>query len=144
MRAINQAGLALIMSFESFRTGPYLDEGNTWTIGYGHTSGVTEQSSIITEEEAEALLRADIATAEASVAELVTVPLTDNQYAALVSLVYNAGSAPLSRMLGVRLNRQDYQGAADEFLRWRLAGGLVSDGLVRRREAERALFLTPD
>jgi lysozyme len=136
MRPINAAGLRLIMSFESFSASPYQDEGGVWTIGYGHTPPVTEA-------EAEQLLRQDLKTAQESVARLVTAPLTDNQYAAVVSLVYNAGPEPLRRTLGAKLNAGDAS-AAQEFLRWRLAGGMVSDGLVRRREAERALFRTPD
>jgi lysozyme len=144
MRSINQAGLDLIKSFESFRAEPYRDEDGIWTIGYGHTRQVTGDSQAVAEEQAEALLRQDILVAEVSVCGLITAALNENQYAALVSLVYNAGPAPLTRMLGIRLNKQDYRGAADEFLRWRLAGGMVSDGLVRRRQAERALFLTPE
>jgi lysozyme len=144
MRPINQAGLALIISFESFSAGPYLDEGGVWTIGYGHTQDVTKDSPAITQGEGEELLRQDLTVAENSVEKLVKVTLSDNQYAALVSLVYNAGSAPLVRMLGAKLNRGDYAGAADEFLRWRIVDGLVSDGLVRRRNAERALFLAAD
>jgi len=143
MRPINAAGLRLIMSFESFSASPYQDEGGVWTIGYGHTQGVTRATPPVTEAEAEQLLRQDLKTAQESVARLVTAPLTDNQYAAVVSLVYNAGPEPLRRTLGAKLNAGDAS-AAQEFLRWRLAGGMVSDGLVRRREAERALFRTPD
>jgi len=144
MRPINEVGLRLIKSFESFRANAYLDESGVWTIGYGHTHDVTENTSAVTEPEAEILLRQDIASAEESVEQLIAVVLGDNQYAALVSLVFNTGPAPLKRMLGARLNAGDYAGAAQEFLRWRLSGGIVSDGLVRRREAERTLFLTPD
>ncbi len=144
MRRINQAGLELIKSFESFRSEPYEDEVDVWTIGYGHTQNVGRTTAAVTQVQAEQLLREDIAAAEDSVCRLVTVGLSDNQYAAVVSLVYNTGTAPLRRMLGVKLNAGDYAGAAREFIRWRLAGGLVSDGLVRRREAERALFATPD
>lgn len=144
MRAINQAGLDLIKSFEGFSAEPYQDEGDVWSIGYGHTKNVTPDTSPITESEAEILLRDDLSDAENSVCNLIAAPLTDNQYAALVSLVYNAGLEPLKRMLGTKLNQQDYIGTANEFLRWRIAGGIVSDGLVRRRNAERTLFLTPD
>jgi lysozyme len=142
MRTINSVGLALVKSFEQFRAQPYQDEGGVWTIGYGHTDHIGPDSPALSEAEAEALLRRDLSEAEESVCALVHVPLNDNQYAALVSLVYNAGPAPLSRGLGMRLNAGDYAGVADEFLRWRLAGGMVSDGLLRRRTAERALFLT--
>jgi len=143
MRSINDAGLALIKSFESFRSEPYQDEGGIWTIGYGHTEGVTEDSDDITEAQAETLLCGDLQSAEDAVSRLITVDLDDNQYAALVSLTFNAGTAPLMRTLGQKLNAGDYAGAAEQFAAWRLAGGIVSDGLVRRRAAERELFLTP-
>lgn len=144
MRPINQAGLRLVMSFESFRAEPYRDESGVWTIGYGHTEDVTQESQPVTTEEARGLLQEDLRVAESTVCRLVKVALSDNQYAALVSLVFNTGQAPLSRTLGAKLNAGDYAAAGQEFLRWRLSGGMVSDGLARRREAERELFMTPD
>jgi lysozyme len=144
MRSVNAAGIALIKSFESFRSLPYQDEDGIWTIGYGHTKGVTRCMPAITEWQGEDFLKQDLLDAQAAVDRYVTVTLNDNQYAALVSLVFNVGPQPLKRTLGTMLNDQNYTGTADEFLRWRLANGLISDGLVRRREAERALFLTPD
>ena len=144
MRSVNQAGLRLLKHFEGFRAQPYEDVSGVWTIGYGHTQGVGPDTGRVDECGAETLLRTDIAAAEQAVCRLVSVPLGDNQYAALVSLVFNAGHAPLRKMLGAMLNDGDYAGAADQFLRWRLAGGMVSDGLVRRRNAERRLFLLPD
>jgi hypothetical protein len=73
---------------------------------------------------------------------VVKVPLTQNQFDALVSLVYNIGQTAFSNStLLKKLNAKDYQGAADQFLRWNKGGGKVMKGLVRRREAERALFL---
>jgi len=142
-RSIDVAGLALIKSFEGFRATAYQDEAGVWTIGYGHTAGVTESSPAITEPQGELLLRADLQTAEESVEHFIGVDLNDNQFSALVSLVYNTGAAPLRRTLGQKLNDGDYDGAAHEFQRWRRAGGMVSDGLVRRRKAEADLFMTP-
>ncbi len=72
----------------------------------------------------------------------VTVPLNQNQFDALVSLTYNIGSGAFNNStLLKKLNKGDYQGAADQFLVWNKAGGKVMKGLVRRREAEQALFL---
>jgi|GEM_PF-5624727 len=95
----------------------------------------------VTPEDAEVLLRADMAEAEAAVERLVKRPLTDRQFAALVSLVYNVGAGELakSRLLE-KLNRGDYRGAAEEF-DWIRAGDEVQPGLVTRRAAERAMFL---
>ncbi|WP_312069487.1 lysozyme, partial [Acinetobacter sp.] len=78
----------------------------------------------------------------ASVNNLVKVPLSQNQFDALVSLTYNIGSTAFKNStLLKKLNAKDYAGAADQFLRWNKGGGKVLKGLVRRREAERALFL---
>jgi lysozyme len=144
MRSVNAAGVTLIKSFESFSATPYKDEDGVLTIGYGHTKDVTADMPAITEWQGEDFLKQDLQDAQADIAAKVKVSLTDNQYAALVSLVFNVGPVPLEKTLGTMLSDQNYTGCADEFLRWRMSGGMVSDGLVRRREAERALFLTPD
>lgn len=143
MRVINVAGLNLIKSFEGFRAKPYQDSAGVWTIGYGHTRGVSEAYPEITIEQAEDLLASDLTAAESAVEHFIHVPLNENQYAALVSLVFNAGTGPLLKSLGKFLNGKSYGAAAEEFAKWRIAGGTVSDGLVRRRAAERKLFLTP-
>ena len=143
MRVIGDAGLALIKSFEGLRLGPYMDSAGTWTIGYGHTRDVTQESDVITETEADDLLHEDLAFAELEVSRTAKVDLNQNQFDALVSLVFNVGSSPLFMTLGKKLNLGDYEGVAEEFLVWNHAGGLVIDGLTRRREAEKQLFLTP-
>lgn len=121
---------------------PYQDGGGVWTQGYGHTRGITASSSAITEDEALQLLADDLQTAEVEVSRIIRVSLNDNQFAALVSLVFNCGSAPLLMTLGKKLNSGDYDGAGDSFLVWDHIGGVVSDGLERRREAEKELFNT--
>lgn len=141
-RSINAAGLELIKSFEGFRSYPYRDSAGMWSIGYGHTKDVNEWTTPVTEDAAEDYLRDDVADAEASVEDWIEVPLNDNQFSALVSLVYNVGTAPLIRTLGILLNESNYTAAADEFLKWDYADGVVSEGLARRRAAERELFLT--
>lgn len=142
IRPISQAGLNLIRDFEGRRLNAYQDAVGVWTIGYGHTR-TAYPGQRITEAGAVALLREDIATFERAVSQAVQVPLTDNQYAALVSFAFNVGSGALnSSTLLRRLNAGDYYGAANELLRWNRAGGRELYGLTRRREAERSLFLS--
>lgn len=142
MRQINKAGLDLIKSFEGLRLKAYQDSVGVWTIGYGHTKTATP-GMVISEPEAEAMLRNDLAEAQGAVERLVKQPLNDNEYAALVSFVFNLGSGNFSRStLLKKLNAGNRKGAADQFLVWNKAGGKVLAGLTRRRQAERALFIT--
>lgn len=144
----NQAGLTLIKSFEGFVPHPYQDPIGVWTIGYGSIFGldnkrVTADHPTITEEQAVDLLVRDMTRAEQSVERNIKVPLSDNQFAALVSFVYNLGGGALQRStLRMKLNREEYFSAADEFPKWCRANGKVLKGLVRRRNEERQLFLT--
>lgn len=141
MRRINKAGLDLIKSFEGLRLKAYKDAVGVWTIGYGHTKTATP-GTVISEPEAESLLLNDLAEAQGAVERLVKQPLNDNEYAALVSFVFNLGSGNLSRSTLLRkLNAGDRKGASDQFLVWNKAGGKVLAGLTRRRQAERDLFL---
>ncbi|NJO39832.1 MAG: lysozyme [Cyanobacteria bacterium CRU_2_1] len=143
-RRINAKGLRLLKSFEGLRLEAYLDPVGIWTIGYGTTSGIGP-GMVITEAEAEAFLRRDLRRFEGAVIDLVTVPVTDDQFSALVSFTYNVGEGALAGSTLLRLlNRGDYQGAADQLLRWNQGDGEVLPGLTRRRRAERALFLGQD
>lgn len=147
-RTINDAGLALIKKFEGCVLEAYPDPGtggDPWTIGVGHTGPEVEPGMTITEAEAMDLLRRDLDAAEAGVERLVQVYVTDNQFSAMVSLAFNIGLGAFGRSTLLRLlNSSDDQGAADQFAVWKRSGGRVMDGLVRRRAAERDLFLTPD
>lgn len=139
-------GIDLITSFEGTRFNAYDDGVGVWTIGTGTTvypNGVkVKQGDTCTPEQAKAYFKHDLAKFEKTVNNSVTVPLTQNQFDALVSLTYNIGSGAFNNStLLKKLNKGDYQGAADQFLAWNKAGGKVMKGLVRRREAERALFL---
>ena len=97
----------------------------------------------ISETEAEALLLRDLETSEGWVSRLIKTALTENQYSALTSFTFNLGAGALQRStLRMKLNRGEFQNAADEFPKWRMAGGRILAGLVRRRAAERALFLS--
>jgi lysozyme len=131
----------MIKGFEGFRAYPYTCPGGSLTIGYGTTIKPGEYTSI-TKEQGEALLRKSISGFERSVKNLVKVPLNQNQYDALVSFTYNVGAGALKRStLLKKLNSGDYSGAADELLKFTKANGKVLEGLVRRREKERNLFL---
>jgi len=144
-RRISDAGLGLIKEFEGLRLDAYRCPAGFWTIGYGHTGPDVFRGKTITEAEADALLREDVRTAEAVVDRSVTVPLSDNAFSALVPFVFNIGATAFAHSTLLRkLNAGDVVGAADEFPKWRLSNGKVLSGLVRRRAAERALFLTPN
>lgn len=139
---INQRGLDLVKSFEGLSLRAYLDPVGIWTIGYGHTGPEVGPGDVITKAQAEALLRKDLTRFETGVRSLVKVPLNSNQFSALVSFAFNVGTGALAQStLLVRLNQRDYSGAANEFSRWVYGGGQVLPGLVRRREAEKQLFL---
>lgn len=142
----SDVGVNLISGFEDTRFKAYDDSVGVWTIGTGTTvypNGVkVKKGDACTAEQAKTYFKHDLAKFEKTVNESVTVPLTQNQFDALVSLTYNIGSGAFNNStLLKKLNKGDYQGAADQFLAWKKAGGKVLPGLVRRREAERALFL---
>jgi len=136
----NDDGLALIEKSEGLRLQAY-NEGGTWRIGYGHSGGVTKGQSI-TEAQAIAYLRSDIHECEVALGRLVTVPVTQNEFSALVSLCYSTGAYALRKATVIsRLDGGDRSGAADGFMMWVKAGGKADPLLVTRRTAERDLFL---
>jgi lysozyme len=142
---ISQRGIDLIKEFEGCELSAYPDPGtggDPWTIGYGHTGSDVYPGMSITIAQAEDLLRQDLRYFEQGVIDLVMVPLTQNQFDALVSFAYNTGLGALgeSTLLSV-LNEGDYQGAVEQFARWVNGANGVLPGLVRRREAEAQLFL---
>lgn len=142
---INSTGLHIIKSFEGFRATPYLCPAGLPTIGYGHVIRPGEHFTELTEPMAFALLIKDVAIFEKGVAKLIKVPLTSNQFSALVSFAFNLGLNALQRStLRMRLNAGEYQNAADQFLRWDKIGTKRVKGLTNRRTAERALFLAED
>lgn len=143
----SEKGIALIKEFEGCKLTAYQDSVGVWTIGYGWTQPVDGKlihaGMTIKQETAERLLKTGLVSYENDVSRLVKVGLTQGQFDALVSFTYNLGARSLSTSTLLRkLNAGDYAGAADEFLRWNKAGGKVLNGLTRRREAERALFLS--
>nr|WP_199065153.1 lysozyme [Chromobacterium sp. ASV5] len=138
----SQNGIALIQKFEGLRLIAYQDVVGVWTIGYGHTGPDVRAGMIITQTQADQLLQQDLTKFEAGVSRLVNVSLQQNQFDALVSFSYNLGLGNLqSSTLLKLLNAGDYVGAAEQFLRWNMAGGRDLPGLTARRATERALFL---
>jgi len=141
----SDSGLELIRTFEGIRLDAYQDAVGVWTIGIGHTGDDVIAGRSISEAEAMVLLRADAETAAAGVRSAVTVALSQGQFDALVSFAFNLGVAALKQStLLNKLNAGDVSGAAEEFPRWVHAGGRKLNGLVKRRAAERALFLGLD
>lgn len=132
----------MIKKYEGFRANPYTCPGGILTIGYGTTMKPGQYTSI-TKDQADGILRKTISGFERSVKNLVTVPLNQNQFDALVSFAYNVGAGALKRStLLKKLNSGDYQAAANEFSKFVKSNGKVLQGLVKRREEERNLFLS--
>lgn len=145
---INAAALDLIKEFEGFRAQAYRDPVGIVTIGYGTTAaagvGISpKMGDTITEAQASEYLMRAVDKFSAQIRPKITRETTPNQFGAMVSLAYNIGPSAFAKSSVLkRFNAGDVQGAADAFLMWNKAGGKVLGGLKRRREAERALFLT--
>ena len=138
----SQNGIELIKEFEGCRQVAYQDSVGVWTIGYGHTKTAYEGQLAI-KKTCDKLLAEDIAEFEEYVNKLVKVPLTQNQFDALVVWTFNLGPTNLNESTMLRkLNEGDYGSVPDEMRRWNKAGGEVLNGLVRRRNAEAELFNT--
>jgi len=137
----SQTGIDLIKKWEGLKTKAYKDVVGVWTIGYGRTKGVTS-SMVITPTMAENFLKEDLTEYERYVNSLVKVPLTQSQFDALVSFIYNLGPTNFSRStLLEKLNAGLYSEAAKEFDKWVYAGGKVYAGLEARRADEKQLFM---
>jgi lysozyme len=133
-------GLQLIKDFEGLELNAYKCAAGVWTIGYGHIKGVQEGMSI-SEARANEMLNEELTEYENYINKGVTVPLSQCQFDAMVSWVYNLcnGNLTSSTLLKV-LNSGDYAGVPAQMLRWNKAGGKVLAGLTRRRQAEADMF----
>ncbi|MEM9121783.1 MAG: lysozyme [Pseudomonadota bacterium] len=137
----NEAAIAIITESEGLRLKAY-QNGGQWLIGYGHAA-TAKPGMTITEAKAVELLKSDLEMCESAIESAVTVPMTENEFSAVVSLCYNIGTGNLrSSSVVKRLNEGDYAAAADAILLWNKAGGKVNEHLASRREDERSLFLT--
>ena len=136
-------GIRLIQQFEGFRSKAYRDPVGIWTIGFGFTKGVKEGDTM-TQAQASARLKSELAEYEAGVKQACTVPPNQNQFDALVCFAFNVGVAGMKRSSVIKAhNREDHQAASRAFGLWNKAGGKVWPGLTRRRAAESALYLEP-
>jgi lysozyme len=144
---VNDATIKMIKEFEGEVLKVYLDPVGLLTCGVGHLVKQGEPYKLgqkITPEESEALLRKDLEVAERAVRNRVKVLLNENQYGALVSFVFNLGEGNFGKStLLQKVNAGDFDGASVQFSKWVNAGGHRLPGLVRRRETEKELFLTP-
>jgi lysozyme len=146
---INKATIDLVKEFEGCKLTAYRDAVGVWTIGYGTTAraglGIIPTGGMtITQAEADQLLADGLNKFADQIRPMITADLNDNQFGACVSLAYNIGVYGFNRSTALeKINAGDYAKAADSFLLWNKAGGKTLKGLVRRREAERKLFLTP-
>ncbi|MEJ5352453.1 MAG: lysozyme [Melioribacteraceae bacterium] len=141
----SENGIAIIKKYEGLRLQAYRCPAGLLTIGYGHTK-TTKPGMVINKEMAELLLKQDLIEYEKAVNELVKVPLTQNQFDALISFIFNVGIGNFKKStLLKKLNEWDYNGAAEEFMKWtkaKVEGGYKElPGLVKRRNEEKQLFL---
>ena len=137
----SKLGITVIKEFEQLRLNPYDDGAGKLTIGWGHLIKKGEQFTTISPELADTMLANDLKEAEMTVSALVTVPLSQWQYDALVSFTFNTGPANLERStLLTCLNKGRYALAANEFERWVYAGGNKMAGLMARRRCEKVVF----
>lgn len=146
MRKISKEGLLLIKQWEGLRFQAYQDAVGVWTIGYGHTAQagkpLVHAGMTITASQADSILRQDLVQFEKTVEKEVLLPLTDEQFAALVSFCYNVGiEAFCNSALLKKLNKGDYKAVPAELQKWTKADGKCLEGLVHRRAAEAGLWV---
>lgn len=141
---LSHIGLVSIETIEGFKATAYKDSGGVWTIGFGtvrHDGIPVAQGDTCTQGQAELWLQADLAWAQTAVNQLVRTILSQNQFDALVSFVYNEGEPQFAKStLLAKLNTQDFIGAAKQFDSWVYVGKQVIPGLVTRRRIERDMF----
>ncbi|MCR1838591.1 lysozyme [Pasteurella caecimuris] len=145
MMKTSERGINHIIRDEGERLTAYQDIVGIWTIGVGHTGFVdgkpVAKGMTISKEKSREILKADLTRFENAINASVNVPLKQNQFDALVSLAFNIGEGSFRRSTLLRkLNVGDYNGASQQFLVWKNAGGRVSQGLLNRRRREKALF----
>lgn len=141
--AVSDRGVELIAKYEGCRLEAYLCPAGVWTIGYGHTAGVEKGQTLPSKDAAKALLKEDLKKYSGYVNDcvkkgLVKFPLTQNQFDALTSFCYNCGNGSLRKLVTDRSAGE----IAEKMLLYNKGGGKVLPGLTKRREEERALFLS--
>ena len=141
---VNNAGIALIKSFEGLSLVAYQCPAKIWTVGFGHTGPDVHQGATIRETEAEYLLKGDLLEFEHGVEEFLDgVPASFNEFSAMVSLAFNIGLGNFRKSSVLKYHKQGKKAlAANAFLLWVKGGGKKLPGLVRRRVAERRLYVS--
>lgn len=143
---ISSNGYALIKQSEGYESNAYLDTGGVWTIGFGtikYPNGApVKKGDTCTQDQANQWLINDCKWVDSCLDKALKVKLTQNQFDALASFVYNVGETAFSKSTMLTLiNKGDFKGAAGQFDRWIYDNGKVINGLVNRRKIEKALFL---
>jgi len=139
-RSINRLGLELVKQFEGCKLKAYVCPAGVLTIGYGSTGKHVKPGMVITQDQADELLRSDLRRFEDGVSDLCKVA-TDNQFSALVSFAFNVGLGSLTTSTLRRMHNEGYYDqAAGQFARWNKGGGRVLAGLTKRRASEAALY----
>jgi lysozyme len=137
------AGLALTRQFEGCKLTAYADQGGVWTIGYGHTGPEVHSGLTMTQDQVESCLEKDLSSSVDCVNRLVTANINQNQFDALVDFVFNLGCGSLATSQLLRcVNAGKFDDAAAQFQRWAHIRAVLVPGLLRRRQAEAALFST--
>jgi len=141
--SISDKGVELIAKYEGCKLEAYKCPAGVWTIGYGHTANVKQGDKLSSQTEAKALLKEDLKKYGGYVNDcvkkgIISFPLTQNQFDALTSFCYNCGNGSLQKLVADR----DAATVAEKILQYNKGGGKVLPGLVKRREEERALFLS--
>ena len=135
-------GIDLIKKFEGCKLKAYKCPAGKLTIGYGHTNNV-RPDDVITEAQAVDLLLRDVLDCEGVINRLVTKTLNQGQFDACISFIFNLGAGNFQRSTLLRkINQGDFAGASREFSRWIYAGGKILNGLKKRREEEKQLFIS--
>ncbi len=138
---LNNGGITFIKNFESCRLSSYKDSKGVWTVGWGHTGKDVDSSTTFTQMQADIAFVNDASKAVNAVNNLVKQIISQNEFNALVSFVYNVGEGNFkSSTLLKELNNGNYVAAANEFPKWNHSGGIVVNGLTKRRLAEKSLF----
>ena len=142
MNTLGSKGEALIKSFEKLELTAYPDSGGIPTIAWGHTKGV-KLGDTCTLEQAEEWFQEDTLAAVHGVDAALTTNVSQSQFDAMVSFTFNVGvGAEAHSTMAKLVNARNFAGAAAEFPKWSHVDGVPNAGLLRRREAEQALFLS--
>lgn len=138
----NHTAVQIIKEEETLQLEAY-ELGGLWLIGYGHLM-LEGEKDVITEAEADAFLVEDLHWCESAIERYVKIPVTLNEFSAMVAFCYNVGSGKTrGSSIVKRINKHDRPGAANGFLLWNRMNGVVMEALAKRRARERTLFLTP-